>query len=185
MFKSFVVLSVLAAPVLSQTAVSLLVDFAGYQSSGTLNLRSTLQSVSARKGAPFMFGSTYDTYDSDQSFYSNVFSTFFNHVVAENGCKWDATEPSRGTSSLTECQGVQSFAAKNGNSFRGHNTFWHSQTPVSYPFIFTDLLLFLTKFFSLGSREASQQAISLPTSSLNTSSRRSREWDHPSPPGML
>jgi endo-1,4-beta-xylanase len=50
--------------------------------------------------------------------------TFFNHVVAENSCKWDATEPSRGTSSLSGCQGVQSFATKNGATFRGHNTFW-------------------------------------------------------------
>ncbi|KAH9475719.1 Endo-1,4-beta-xylanase D [Psilocybe cubensis] len=133
MFKSFVVLSVLAAPALCQTAVSLLVDFDGYQKSGTLNLRSTLQSVSTRKGQPFMFGSTYDTYESNQSFSSSVFSTFFNHVVAENGCKWDATEPSRGTPDLGECQAVQSFASKNGASFRGHNTFWHSQTPSWLP----------------------------------------------------
>ncbi|KDR79605.1 hypothetical protein GALMADRAFT_93534 [Galerina marginata CBS 339.88] len=132
MFKSFVVLSVLAAPVLCQTAVSLLIDFAGYQNSGTINLRSTLQSVTARKGQ-FLFGSTYDTYDADTSFNTNVFSTFFNHVVAENGCKWDATEPSRGTSDLTECQAVQAFATKSGATFRGHNTFWHSQTPTWLP----------------------------------------------------
>lgn len=132
MFKlqALVVLSVLAAPVLSQPAVSLLIDFAGYQSTGSLNLRSTLQQVAARKGSTFHFGSTYDTYDSDASFLSSVFSTYFNHVVAENGCKWDATEPTRGTSDLTECQAVQSFATKNGATFRGHNTFWHSQTPV-------------------------------------------------------
>ncbi|PPQ71982.1 hypothetical protein CVT26_007138 [Gymnopilus dilepis] len=135
MFKlqALVVLSVLAAPVLSQPAVSLLIDFAGYQSTGSLNLRSTLQQVAARKGSTFHFGSTYDTYDSDASFLSSVFSTYFNHVVAENGCKWDATEPTRGTSDLTECQAVQSFATKNGATFRGHNTFWHSQTPSWLP----------------------------------------------------
>ncbi|KAF9559707.1 glycoside hydrolase [Agrocybe pediades] len=80
-----------------------------------------------------MLGSTYDTYDSNASFLSNVFSTYFNHVVAENGCKWDATEPSRGTSDLTECKAVQSFASSHGASFRGHNTFWHSQTPSWLP----------------------------------------------------
>ena len=134
MFKlteSFVLLSVLAAPALCQTAVSLLIDFEGYQSSGTINLRSTLNAVSQVKGSTFHFGSTYDTYDADASFSQNVFSTFFNHIVAENGCKWDATEPTRGVPDLTECQAVQSYASTNGATFRGHNTFWHSQTPVS------------------------------------------------------
>ncbi|KAF9473589.1 glycoside hydrolase [Pholiota conissans] len=133
MFKSFVVLSVLAAPVLSQTAVSLLIDFAGYQSSGTINLRSTLNNVSTKKGQTFHFGSTYDTGVSTASWTKNVFSTFFNHIVAENGCKWDATEPSRGTSSLTECLAVQSYATSCSASFRGHNTFWHAQTPSWLP----------------------------------------------------
>lgn len=133
MFASLVVLSVLAAPTLSQPAVSLLIDFAGYQNSGSINLRSTLQSVSSRKGQTFHFGSTYDTYDADASWTQNVFSTFFNHIVAENGCKWDATEPTRGTSSLTECLGVQSFGTTAGTTFRGHNTFWHSQTPSWLP----------------------------------------------------
>ena len=163
MFKSFVVVSVLAAPALCQTAVSLLVDFAGYQSSGTLSLRSTLQSVVQKKGE-FYFGSTYDTYDADASFNQNVFSTFFNHVVAENGCKWDATEPSRGTSDLTECLAVQSYATKNGATFRGHNTFWHSQTPVS----FMSAHIYPTKLYSMmycrrGFLEASPPAILSPT----------------------
>lgn len=158
--KSFVILSVLAAPALSQTAVSLLVDFAGYQSSGTLNLRSTLQNVSSRKGSPFMFGSSYDTYLSNQGFYQNVHSTFFNHVVAENGCKWDATEPSRGTSSLGECQSVQSFASKNGESFRGHNTFWHAQTPVSNFDSYSSKFNSHKPNFSPGSLGVSPRAIS-------------------------
>jgi endo-1,4-beta-xylanase len=62
-----------------------------------------------------------------------VYRTFFNHVVAENSCKWSGTEPSRGTSSLSGCKAVQSFAIKNGATFRGHNTFWHAQTPTWLP----------------------------------------------------
>jgi endo-1,4-beta-xylanase len=59
--------------------------------------------------------------------------TYFNHIVAENSCKWQGTEPSRGTSDLSGCLAVQSYATANGCSFRGHNTFWHSQTPSWLP----------------------------------------------------
>ncbi|KAF7297504.1 Beta-xylanase [Mycena indigotica] len=132
LLTSFVALAVTLAPALAQPAVSLLTDN-GYPTSGTLNLVSTLQAVSTRKGQTFHFGSTYDTYDANQSWFTSVFSTFYKHVVSENGCKWDATEPSQGTSSLTECLACQSFATTNGDTFRGHNTFWHSQTPSWLP----------------------------------------------------
>ncbi|KAG8842845.1 hypothetical protein FRB96_004707 [Tulasnella sp. 330] len=129
---SFLFLTAVASPVFAVPTVSLLIDH-GYASTGTLNVKSVLSAVSTRKGSAFHFGSTYDTYTAAQSFQTSVFTSFFNHVVAENGCKWDATEPTRGTSDLTECLAVQSFATTNGNSFRGHNTFWHSQTPSWLP----------------------------------------------------
>lgn len=129
---AFVLLGVLAAPAFAQTpTVSLLIDN-GYPSSGTLNLKSVLQAVSTRKGSQFHFGSTYDTSYTETSWMENIYSTFFNHIVAENGCKWQSTEPTEGVSSLTACQGAQSFAASQGASFRGHNTFWHQQLPVSF-----------------------------------------------------
>ncbi|KAF8316680.1 glycoside hydrolase [Clavulina sp. PMI_390] len=129
---SVVVLTSLAAPALAVPTVSLLIDN-GYASSGTLSIKSVLSAVSSRKGSAFHFGSTYDTYAPNQSWQQGIFNTFFNHIVAENGCKWDATEPTRGVSSLSGCQGVQSFGATYGDSFRGHNTFWHSQLPSWLP----------------------------------------------------
>ncbi|KAJ7926273.1 glycoside hydrolase superfamily [Mycena leptocephala] len=132
---SFVLLAVLAGPTLAQTpTVSLLIDN-GYPSTGTLSLRSVLASVATRKGQTFHFGSTWDTsYSSaEASWMTNVYNTFFNHIVAENGCKWQSTEPSRGTSSLTQCLGVQSYAVARNASFRGHNTFWHQQLPSWLP----------------------------------------------------
>jgi endo-1,4-beta-xylanase len=135
-FASFVLLAVLASPALAQSpTVSLLIDQAGYASSGTISLHSTLQQVASRKGGAFHFGSTYDTSypSSEASWTTNIYNTFFNHMVAENGCKWQSTEPSRGTSSLGACQGVQTYAAARGDTFRGHNTFWHSQLPVRLP----------------------------------------------------
>ncbi|KAJ6468506.1 glycoside hydrolase superfamily [Mycena vitilis] len=132
---SFVLLAVLTAPALAQSpTVSLLIDN-GFPSTGTLSLRSVLDSVSARKGQTFHFGSTWDTsYSSaEASWMTNAYNTFFNHIVAENGCKWQSTEPSRGTSSLTQCLGVQSYAVSRNASFRGHNTFWHEQLPSWLP----------------------------------------------------
>ncbi|KAJ7696518.1 glycoside hydrolase superfamily [Mycena rosella] len=134
-FASFVLLAVLASPVLAQTpTVSLLIDN-GFPSSGTLSIRSVLNSVATRKGQTFHFGSTWDTsYSSaEASWMTNVYNTFFNHMVAENGCKWSATEPTRGVSSLTQCLGVQSYAVARNASFRGHNTFWHEQLPSWLP----------------------------------------------------
>jgi endo-1,4-beta-xylanase len=176
--SSLALLAAVASPALAQPAVSLLTDLSGYAKTGTINLKSTLAAVSTRKGASFHFGSTYDTYDSDASFLQSVFSTFFNHLVAENGCKWDATEPSRGTSSLTSCQGAQSFAASSGISFRGHNTFWHSQTPVCFHFLTLFLEASNCRRHSLGFPEASPVAILPQTSFLNMSSKRSRVWVH-------
>jgi endo-1,4-beta-xylanase len=45
----------------------------GYASSGTLNIQSVLQQVSARKGSTFHFGSTYESYSPNQSWITNVY----------------------------------------------------------------------------------------------------------------
>ncbi|KAF8316682.1 glycoside hydrolase [Clavulina sp. PMI_390] len=126
----------LATPALAVPTVSLLIDN-GYASSGTLSIKSILSSVSSRKGSTFHFGSTYDTYSTNQAWLESTYSTFFNHIVAENECKWDSTEPSEGDSTLTSCLAVQSFGATYGDTFRGHNTFWHSQLPSWLPGSFT------------------------------------------------
>ena len=126
---SIVSLAVLAASTLAVPTVDLLIDH-GAQNSGSIDLRTTLAGVSQRKGQTFHFGSTFDVNGPNQAFVNDVFGIFFNHVVAENGCKWDATEPTQGNSVLTSCTGVQNFANSMGHTFRGHNTFWHEQLPV-------------------------------------------------------
>ncbi|KAJ6452474.1 glycoside hydrolase superfamily [Mycena sanguinolenta] len=135
LLASFVALAIFAAVARGQPAVSLLIDN-GYPSTGSINLVPILADVVAKKGT-FHFGSTYDTYEADQAWSTSTFGTFYRHVVSENGCKWDATEPTQGVSDLTECLACQSFATENGNTFRGHNTFWHEQTPSWLPGSFT------------------------------------------------
>jgi endo-1,4-beta-xylanase len=82
--SSFVALAIFASVARAQPAVSLLIDH-GFPSTGTLNLNTVLAAVQAKKGT-FHFGSTYDTFDADQSWFDGVFSTYYRHVVAENGC---------------------------------------------------------------------------------------------------
>lgn len=131
---SLLFLAALASPSVAVPTVSLLIDN-GYASTGTLNIKTVLQNVSTKKGQAFHFGSTYDTYDANAAWTATIFETFFNHVVAENSCKWDSTETSEGVSTLTSCEAVESYATEYSNSFRGHNTFWHSQLPVCMTYL--------------------------------------------------
>lgn len=114
--------------------VDLLIDH-GFQKSGPIDLRlrnGVLDAVSKRKGQTFHFGSTLNTTRSHIEWTSEKFSTFWHHMVAEDGCKWYATEPSPGKPSLADCRPVQEYAEEHGNSFRGHNTFWHQELPVCF-----------------------------------------------------
>ncbi|KZV88651.1 glycoside hydrolase [Exidia glandulosa HHB12029] len=123
-------------PALAQTPtpdVSLVSDLPLFSTSGPLLIRGLLPLVSLRKGAPFHFGATHDIWNPNATWTSNVFNTVFNHVVAENGCKWYDTEPVRGEANLTDCKGASQFAGAHHATFRGHNTFWHSQTPEWLP----------------------------------------------------
>lgn len=111
----------LVAPALAQTPeVSLLTDLPLYASTGRIHIRDLLPLVSLRKGAPFRFGSTHDVWTAEANWTSAVFRSVFNHVVAENGCKWYDTEPERGVSNVSDCAGVSQFAAQHGATFRGY-----------------------------------------------------------------
>lgn len=50
-------------------------------------------------------------------------------VVAENGQKWDSTEPSQGGFSYSQGDIVPGVAKKNGQVLRCHTLVWHSQLP--------------------------------------------------------
>jgi endo-1,4-beta-xylanase len=75
----FILLAVLASPALAQTpTVSLLIDH-DYPSSGTLNIKSVLKEVSTRKGAPFHFGSTYET-SYPSAWTKNIYQSVASHL---------------------------------------------------------------------------------------------------------
>ena len=136
----------LVVPASSVLTVDLLIDH-GYENSGNINLREVLSSVSQRKGQRFHFGSTLNISVPHPRFTEDVFNTFFGHVVAENGCKWGEVEREPGKSNLSECFDVLDFAREHSNTFRGHNTFWHTHLPVRDP------------FFHLSAQRANKRAI--------------------------
>ncbi|EJT98312.1 glycoside hydrolase [Dacryopinax primogenitus] len=96
--------------------VSLLIDNPFYYDlTRSLNVRSLLPFVSARKGAAFHWGSTYSPPSTaETNWTSEVFLTYFAHMRAENLCNGF---PIR-------CGALRNFP---------HNTFWHNQLPAWLP----------------------------------------------------
>jgi endo-1,4-beta-xylanase len=65
---------------------------------------------------------------SDQA-YTDIASTEFSSVTAENVMKWDTTEPSRGSFNLAGGDRLVEFAGANDQQVYGHTLVWHSQLP--------------------------------------------------------
>jgi hypothetical protein len=126
MMLNHVLLAVLLVftPAFTQTPqVSLLTDISRYPTTGPVRVRELLLLVQPRKLAPFRFGSTHVIFSYEHAtanaFMNNIFSTVFNHVVAENGCKGYDTEPERAVHNLTDCKVVSQYTLEHLASFQG------------------------------------------------------------------
>jgi endo-1,4-beta-xylanase len=65
---------------------------------------------------------------SDQA-YTDIASSEFSSVTAENAMKWDTTEPSRGSFNFAAGDRLVEFAGANDQQVYGHTLVWHSQLP--------------------------------------------------------
>jgi endo-1,4-beta-xylanase len=70
----------------------------------------------------------YNTLHSDAS-YARVAAEQYNLVTAENGCKWQATEPNYNQFTFTQCDYDYQFAKAHNMTFRGHNLCWSQDNP--------------------------------------------------------
>ena len=57
------------------------------------------------------------------------FGTYWNHITAENECKWASIEGTRGRYNWSGCDRCYNWAKQNGGKFKFHALVWGSQYP--------------------------------------------------------
>jgi endo-1,4-beta-xylanase len=67
--------------------------------------------------------------DPPSSTWASVAGRQFDMAVAENLCKFDATEPNRNSFNFAGCDRMLAQAQAANQKFRGHNFIWGQQVP--------------------------------------------------------
>ena len=57
------------------------------------------------------------------------FGTYWNQITAENECKWQSIEGTRGNRNFSGCKAAYNWAKQNGGHFKFHALVWGSQYP--------------------------------------------------------
>ncbi|MCF0217214.1 MAG: endo-1,4-beta-xylanase, partial [Fibrobacteraceae bacterium] len=57
------------------------------------------------------------------------FGNYWNQITAENECKWQSIEGSRGNYNWSGCDAAYNWAKNNGGHFKFHALLWGSQYP--------------------------------------------------------
>ncbi|KAB8169863.1 1,4-beta-xylanase [Streptomyces sp. 3MP-14] len=88
---------------------------------------ATLQEAASATGR-FMGTAIADGRLNDPT-YTNIASTEFSSVTAENVMKWESIQPNRDQYNFAGADRLMEFAAANGQQVWGHTLVWHSQLP--------------------------------------------------------
>lgn len=110
-------------------AVALTVLMVGSSvSAATIPTGKRLKDVQSRVVIGTEFPSGFTTMSDSTQFLSTATSEF-SLVTAENGMKWDATEPNQNQFNFSEGDKLVNWANQNNYKVHGHALVWHSQTP--------------------------------------------------------
>ncbi|MEU1124621.1 endo-1,4-beta-xylanase [Streptomyces sp. NPDC005899] len=89
--------------------------------------QATLHELATTHGK--YFGSATDNPELPDADYAATLASEFGQITPGNSMKWDTTEPVQGRFDFTKGDVVTDFAARNGQTVRGHTLVWHSQLP--------------------------------------------------------
>lgn len=89
-----------------------------------------LPSIGAAYKPFFLVGAAvYEKDINPTDLHSQLLTSHFTSVTAENDMKWSATEPAENTFTYTKADAIVAFAKANNMAVRGHTLVWHQQTP--------------------------------------------------------
>jgi len=97
-------------------------------STGTPSTGSGLDAKIKAKGKLY-FGTAVDQNTLSVSQIDSIVKAEFGVVTPENSMKWDSTESTQGSFTLTGADYLVNYATTNGKKVRGHTLVWHSQLP--------------------------------------------------------
>lgn len=89
--------------------------------------QDTLHQLAVAQGK--YFGSATDNPELPDAAYAAVLGSEFGQITPGNSMKWDTTEPVQGQFNFAKGDVITDFAARHGQTVRGHTLVWHSQLP--------------------------------------------------------
>jgi endo-1,4-beta-xylanase len=111
------------------------------------------------------------------------FATYWNQMIAENGCKWGTVQNQKGSFNWGECDAVYNYSRQHGYPFAYHVFVWGSQEPgFINSATESDLIAFMqaaaSRYTSIDTVQVVNEALHAPSSMRNAlGGSGSSGWD--------